>query len=131
MAGKILKGLAIAAGVGIGISLTTSARKRQPDEVLDRLDKIESRLTALETGLPAMLDSILAPRIEDLRTRLQNETQQRVDEMLAEFERNIGDAVSSRLSVLERAQLDFISTVERLSVKDLGFQAQLDAALKS
>jgi hypothetical protein len=131
MAGKIVRGLAIAAGAGLGMSLSSS-RKRQPGEVRDRLDKIEARLAALETGLqqfasevPAMLETILTPRIEELRTRLHNETQERVDESLAEFERNIGDAVSARLAVLEKARLEQSAALTTLSRKAIDTDGNL------
>jgi hypothetical protein len=151
MAGKILKGLAIAAGAGLGIKLTASRKRRSENaapsaqSVLERLDRIEARMSALETDagldqrirqhiaseVPAILESILAPRIEDLRTRLHNEAEERMDETLAEFERSVGDAVATRLSVLEKSLVDQSSVITALSQKAIDTDGNLQSLISA
>lgn len=190
MASKILKGLAVAAGVGLAVGLGSGKRRREensmhthfPDDglILERLDRIEFRLSAVETqpssvtalepriqqqardiemlqlqvaenrqkmagevatiekrfgdltkGIPAVLESIIVPRIDDLRVHLRSELQQSVNATLTRFERAIDDKISDRMSILEKALLDQSSIVTALSQRavesDMNLQRLISA----
>jgi uncharacterized coiled-coil protein SlyX len=144
MASKILERLAIAAGTGLGRGLSSSRKRPQEansddavtvQSVLDRLDRLESRMAAAEARfLPAIdLESIIEPRIEALRILLLRETEERVDETLAAFERTIGDAVSNRISILEKALIDqsaIITTLSHRAIESDGNLQRLIAAVE-
>jgi hypothetical protein len=177
MFGKILKGLVVAAGVGFAIGVATGKRrpreenrgsKNSPDgpPPLERLDRIESRITAFEAqplpvteteldlrmqvqskdiealrlqmneyrqriasdvaviqksladitkSIPALLELIVAPRVDDLRLHLRLETQQSVDASLTTFERAIEEKTSHRMAALEKVMLDQSGLLTALS----------------
>jgi hypothetical protein len=180
MASTIVKGLTVAAGLGLVIGLGAGNRRaeengmgtKSPDEgapvpVLQRLGRIESRIAALEsrpqatasdleldlriqaqakqietlqlrasehrgrvageiaeiekrfTGLageiPAVLESIIAPRVETLHAHLRTEIQQSVGATLARFERAINDKISDRMAHIEKSVRDQSSAVNALS----------------
>jgi hypothetical protein len=178
MASKILKALAFAAGLGLTVGLGSGKWGRGknpggrrppgdgslPEPVLKRLDRIESRLSAVETqppasteqdvrierqaqdiemlqvlvsehrqkvaaevanidkrfaditeGIPAVLESIVCPHVDDFRVHLLSELQQSVNVTLTKFERAIDDKVSDRISTLEKAMLDQSTVVTALS----------------
>lgn len=196
MFGKIFKGLAVAAGVGFAIGFGASVGKRRMEEkfsghaaprqdppLLDRLERLESRIVAMETrplpiaangelnrritdqagdietlrlqmseyrhriatdietiekrmadvakGIPVMLESIVAPRLDELRLRLRSEMQQSVTPSLTSFERTIDDKVSDRIAALEKAMLDQSALVTALSQRavesDLNLQRLISA----
>ncbi len=190
MFGKIIKGLAVAAGVGLAIGLgsgsVTFGKRRRPDNprMREQLDRIESRISAVEAqpvpaavataeldqriiehanniealrlqlneyreriaadiaaiekrmadvtkGIPALLESIVAPRVDDLRLRLRSEMQQSVNASLTTFERAIDDKVSDRIAALEKAMLDQSALVTALSQRavesDLNLQGLISA----
>jgi uncharacterized coiled-coil protein SlyX len=183
MASKILKGLAVAAGLGLAVGLGSGKRRREensmhthlPDDSpgLERLDRIESRLSAVETqplqiqqqardiemlqsqvtehrqkvageiaaiekrfvdvtkGIPAVLESIIVPRVDDLRVHLRSELQQSVNATLTRFERAIDDKISDRMSTFEKALLDQSSIVTALSQRavesDMNLQRLISA----
>ena len=190
MASKILKGFAVAAGLGLAVGLGSGKRRREensmhthlPDDgpLLERLDRIESRLSAVEThpsnvtglelqiqqqardieilqlqvtehrqkvageiaaiqkrfaditnGIPAVLESIIVPRVDDLRVHLRAELQQSVNATLTRFERAIDDRISDRMSTLEKALLDQSSIVTALSQRavesDMNLQRLISA----
>lgn len=196
MASKILKGFAVAAGLGLAVGLGSGKRRREensmpthlPDDgpldlmngALERLDRIESRLSAVEAqpsgvtglelriqeqardietlqsqvtehrqkvvgeiamiekrfgditkGIPAVLESIIVPRVDDLRVHLRSELQQSVNATLTRFERAIDDKISDRMSTLEKALLDQSSIVTALSQRavesDMNLQRLISA----
>jgi uncharacterized coiled-coil protein SlyX len=194
MASKILKGFAIAAGVGLAVGLGSGKRRREensmrthlPDDgpsldpVLERLDRVESRLSAVETqpsavaemdlriqqqardietlqlqvtehrqkiagevatiekrfaditkGIPAVLESIIVPRVDDLRAHLRSELQQSVNVTLTRFERAIDDKISERISSLEKTMLDqsgIVTALGRRAVEaDMNLQRLISA----
>jgi uncharacterized coiled-coil protein SlyX len=169
MASNILKGFAIAAGLGLAVGLGTGKQRREDrstganlpadgpslEPVLERLDRIESRLSAVEIrppaitaedigmlqlqvtehrqkvagevatiedrfadltqGISALLESVIVPRVADLRAHLQSELQQSVSVTLTRFERAIDDKISGRISTLEKTMLDQSRIVTSLS----------------
>lgn len=195
MFGKILKGIAVAAGVGFAIGFGSSVGKRsartstapgnspQDPRLRQRLDRMESRLNAIEQrpaavavnpetdlridnqaqdvqalrlqisdyrqriaedieaiekrltdvtrAIPAMLESIVTPKVDDLRLRLRSEVQQSVTASLTTFERAIDDKVSDRIAALERAMLEQSALVTALSQRavesDLNLQRLISA----
>lgn len=76
---------------------------------------LEKHLADVTKGIPAMLESIVAPRVDDLRLRLRSEMQQSLTASLTTFERSIDDKVSDRISALEKAMLDQSALVTTLS----------------
>lgn len=197
MFGKILKGLAVAAGVGLAIGLGSGSvglgkRRRvespkpvNPPEDLrlrKRLDLIESRIDAVETrplpaaaaeldlrievqakdldalrllmneyrqriagdvaaieqrladvtkGIPAMLESIVTPRVDDLRLHLRSETQQSLSTSLTTFERAIDDKVSGRIASIEKALLDQSTLVTVLSQRAIESEMNLQRLISA
>ncbi len=177
MFGKLFKGLVVAAGVGFAIGVA-AGKRRSPGEsrlsgesldvppALERLDRIETRISAVEArplplpeneldrrsqahfkeiellrlqmneyrqkvagdvaaiqkglsditkSVPALLESIVAPRVDDLRLHLRSETQQSVNAGLTTFERAIEEKVSDRIAALEKVMLDQSALVTALS----------------
>ncbi|HTA47792.1 MAG TPA: hypothetical protein VK789_35380 [Bryobacteraceae bacterium] len=195
MFGKILKGFAVAAGVGFAIGFGSGVGRRRSLEkktlgnapgdnrLNERLDRFESRLTAIEArpspaavtreadrritsqaedieglrlqmseyrqriavdieniekrvadvtkAIPSMLESIITPKVDDLRLRLRSEMQQSVTASLTTFERAIDDKVSDRIAALERAMLEQSALVTALSQRavesDLNLQRLISA----
>jgi hypothetical protein len=153
MASKILKGLAVAAGTGLAIGFGSKRRSQAPsmsdasdnspaiESPLDRLDRIEARMSAVEARpifsietlqvrmdqrfaevageVPAMLESLVGPRVEDLRGRLLAEMWESVEATLASFEQTLDNKVSLRTSALEKALIDQSSTITTLGRRAL------------
>jgi uncharacterized coiled-coil protein SlyX len=67
---------------------------------------IQKGLADITKSIPALLESIVAPRVDDLRLRLQLEAQQSVDASLTTFERAIEEKTSHRIAALEKVMLD-------------------------
>lgn len=188
MFGKILKGLAVAAGVGFAVGMATGRRRRHGENrgsgnsseelsTLERLDRIESRVAAIEgqplavsgseldlrmqtqsrdfealrlqmneyrqrtagdvaliqkglteitKGIPALLESIVAPRVDDLRLHLRAEMQQSVDASLTKFERAFEDKVSDRIAALEKVMLDQSALMTALSHRAIESEMNLE-----
>ena len=173
MASKIIKGLAVAAGLGLAIGIGSGNRRAEenhmgtklPDDgpepglVAERFDRIEARMSAMESRsrtsagseagpeiealhaqvtehrkkvagqvaaiekrfemlareIPAVLESIVGPRVEDLRARLRTEIQQSVSVTLAKFERAINAKLAERIATVEKAVREQSVTVNALS----------------
>ena len=197
MFGKIFKGLAVAAGVGFAIGMA-AGKRRQPREkprekpaeqpredrasgsssdqisTLERLDRIESRITAVEArplpvieahskdfealrlqmdeyrqriasdvaviqkgladvtkGIPAMLESIVAPRVEDLRLHLRSEAQQSIAASLTRFERAFEDKVSDRIAALEKVMLDQSALMTALSHRAIESEMNMERLISA
>lgn len=127
MSSRILKGLTVAAGAGLAIGLS-SARQRQKismsqsssdDPIIERLDRIEARMSAMETAnreaLESMLDATLTPQVEKLRTELSADLQASMDEKLTAFEKSIDSKVSDRIAGVEKAVIDQSAIITALS----------------
>ena len=84
-------------------------------KVAGEVAAIEKRFADMTKAIPAALESILVPRIEDLRAHLRSETQQTITSSLTRFERAIDDKVSERIDTLEKTLLDQSSVVTDLS----------------
>ncbi len=173
MASKIIKGLAVAAGLGLAIGIGSGNRRAEenhmgtklPDDdpqagpIAERLDRIEARMSAIESRsqisagseavpeiealhaqvtehrkkvagqvaaiekrfemlareIPAVLDSIVGPRVDEMRTRLRTEIQQSVAATLAKFERAINTRLAERIATVEKAIREQSVTVNALS----------------
>lgn len=163
MDSRLVKGLTVAAGLGLAIGIGSGNRRaeenrmgtKSPDDVpeagpiAERLDRIEARISAIETRtrisarsgasageietlhaevaaiekrfeglakeIPAVLESIVGPRVDDLRKSLRTEVQQAVGATLAKFERTIGNKLADRLATVEKAVREQSVTVNALS----------------
>ena len=128
MAGRILKGLAVAAGTGLAIGLGGERRRIHSmstdnipaiEPLLERLDRIEARITVVESSkmdlLEATLEATLLPHVENLRARLHAEMLEAMETALAAFEKSIDSKVSIRVSTLEKALIDQSAIVTALS----------------
>ena len=173
MASTIVKGLTVAAGLGLAIGIGSGNRRAEenrmgtklPDEapeagsIAERLERIEARMSAIEARsggsadsgagseiealhaqvtehrkkvavqvaavekrfemlareIPAVLESIVGPRVADLRTHLRTEIQQSVGASLAKFERTINNKLSERMATVEKAVREQSVTVNALS----------------
>lgn len=132
MAGNIVKGLAVAGGLGPPAdpgSMSNPAGDFPPDPLAQRLDEmdrrieairaemeaaIEKRLSEITKAVPAVLESIIVPRVEDLRTNLRAEIQQAINAALKKLDRVIDERVADRVETLERAVLQQSSIVTTL-----------------
>ena len=173
MASTIVKGLTVAAGLGLAIGIGSGNRRaeenrmgtKSPDDASEagpiaaRLDRIEARLGAIEARsggsaesdagseietlhaqvtehrkkvavqvaavekrfevlareIPAVLESIVGPRVEDLRRSLRTEIQQSVGATLAKFERAVTNKLAERMALVEKAVREQSITVNALS----------------
>jgi prefoldin subunit 5 len=86
---------------------------------------IGDRLEEVTESLPALLESIVVARAEDLRLKLRAEVQQSVNGSLASFERVIDEKVSSRISLLESTMLDHSEAMAQISQRMLEFDVKL------
>lgn len=76
---------------------------------------VEKHFADITKTIPTVLESIIVPRVEDLRAHLRSETQQSINSSLTRFERAIDDKVSERIEALERVLLDQSTVVTGLS----------------
>jgi hypothetical protein len=138
MANKIFKGLAVAAGTGlaIGFGSRRSTQATSMDDssdtilalepLLDRLDSVEARVSAVEAHVaeiprevPAILESLLARHVEEVRARLHEEMRESVQATLTSFERTLDDQVSLRIAPLEKALMEQSAVVASLGRRAL------------
>jgi uncharacterized coiled-coil protein SlyX len=84
-------------------------------KVAAQVAAIEKRFEMLAREIPAVLESIVGPRVEDLRARLRTEIQQSVSIALAKFERSINNKLSERIATVEKAVREQSVTVNALS----------------
>jgi uncharacterized coiled-coil protein SlyX len=100
-------------------------------KVAGEVATIEKRFADITRGIPAVLESIIVPRVDDLRVHLRSELQQSVNVTLTKFERAIDDKISDRISTLEKTMLDQSSIVTALSQRavesDLNLQRLISA----
>lgn len=135
MASKILKGLAVAAGTGLAIGFGRKRRTQATpigaasditpatEPLLDRLEQIEARVSAVEArplpNFEALLESLLVPHVEDLRARLHTEMRESMEAGLTTFERTLDDKVSLRIAPIEKAVTDQSAIIAGLSQRAL------------
>lgn len=146
MFGKILKGLAVAAGVGFAIGMAASKRRQpqsqefealrlQMDECRQRTANdvavIQKGLADVTRGIPAMLESIVAPRVEDLRLHLRSEAQQSIAASLTKFERAFEDKVSERIAALEKIMLDQSALMTALSQRAIESEMSMERLISA
>jgi hypothetical protein len=165
MAGKIFKGLAVAAGTVLAIGFGSKRRTQattvsdSSDNIpaiepqLDRLDRIEARVTVVESRptaniealrirmdrrfaevakeVPAILESLLGPYVEDLRVRLHAELRESMEASLTAFEQTIDNKVSLRISTLEKALIDQSAIVTTLSQRALKAEANFQRLISA
>jgi hypothetical protein len=167
MPSKILKRLAIVAGTGLAIGLNSgrsnsgkqgnastsmnTPSSEGPSEgilslepLLDRLDRVEFRISAVEARavpaqsdiealqlqlnemrqrvasdvkreIPAILESIIGPQVEYIRIRLEADLQESTKNTLATFEQALDNKVSLRMSMLEKALIEQSGIITTLS----------------
>ena len=128
MTSRLLKALTIAAGTGLAIGFTsirrlqtvsTMSSRADDDRLIERLDRIEARLTAIESSgrekFESLMEVALAPRVEELRLRLHGDMVESMETRLAAFGQNIDSKVSARLSTIEKALIDQAAVITALS----------------
>ncbi len=100
------------------------------ENLLDRLERIEARLSALEAlprpedarpSLQSTIESVLSQRIEDLRLRLHAEMQ----ESLTIFEGAIDNKVSLHVSKVEKALIEQSVVITTLSQRAVDSEVNL------
>lgn len=162
MFGKILKGLAVAAGVGFAIGMAAGKRRQpredresanslegwrqaqsqefaalrlQMDEYRERISSdvavIQKGLADATKGIPAMLESIVAPRVEDLRFHLRAEAEQSIAASLTKFERAFEDKVSDRIAALEKVMLDQSAIMSALSQRAIESEMTMERLISA
>lgn len=128
MTTRLLKALTIAAGTGLAIGFASIRRRQtvsnmnarpEDDRMIERLDRIEARLSAIESSgrerFESLMEVALAPRVEELRLRLHGDMVETMETRLTAFEQNIDSKVSARLSTLEKALIDQAAVITALS----------------
>jgi uncharacterized coiled-coil protein SlyX len=104
-------------------------RQRQDLETLRA--QMERRFAEVAGEVPAILASLLGPRVDDLRARLLVEMRESVEATLTSFERDIDNKISLRTSALEKALIDQSSTITTLGQRaieaDENFQKLISA----
>lgn len=127
MSSGILKGIAFAAGTGLAVGFGGERKRRSlsmnhhadDPELIERLDRIEQRLEAVENGnrktLESVLETTLGPHVEKLRGQLQTDMQESMDTRLTAFEQSIDGKVSKRMASLEKALIDQSAVITALS----------------
>jgi hypothetical protein len=155
MAGKILKGLAVVGGTGLAIGFGSKQRTQAATQattmsdssdnipaiepLLDRLDRIEARMSAVEARpaadiakeVPAILESLLVPHVADLRARLHAEMRESMEAGLTAFEQTIDDKISLRISMLEKALIDQSAIVTTLSQRAIEAEANFQRLISA
>jgi uncharacterized coiled-coil protein SlyX len=84
-------------------------------KIASQVAAIEKRFEMLAREIPAVLESIVGPRVEDLRAHLRTEIQQSVAVTLAKFERAINTKLAERIATVEKAVREQSVTVNALS----------------
>jgi hypothetical protein len=140
-----------------GLAQLDHVVQRQTQDLQTLRVQVERRFAEVAKEVPAILESLLDPRVEDLRTRLRAEMRESVESTLVSFERKLDHKVSVRIATLENSLIDqstavtalgqraieaeenfqkLISAVERLCesrerpVLDLPFERQLSEAFQ-
>jgi uncharacterized coiled-coil protein SlyX len=109
-------------GVGPGFEEQASEIEALQAQVAEHRKKVAAQLAAIEKRfemlareIPAVLESIVGPRVEDLRSHLRTETQHSVGAALAKFERTVNSKLAERLAIVEKAVREQSVTVNALS----------------
>ena len=99
------------------------------DNLLDRLERIEARLSAIEArpSLESTIESVLNRRIEDLRLRLHAEMQ----ESLTIFEGTIDNKVSLHISKVEKALIEQSVVITTLSQRAVDSEVNLQRLISA
>ena len=91
----------------------------------------ERRFREVAATLPAEIEAVVAPRVENLRLRLHSEMQASVVTAIAGFEQSIDTRVSSRMSVLEHQLLELTASLaelrHRAGLTDTNLQKLIEA----
>jgi hypothetical protein len=165
MVGRILKGLAVAASIGMAIGFGGKRRTQATsmndtsetilamEPLLDRLDRIEARMSAVEVRptaniealqahverrlaevaqeVPAIIESLIGPHVDDVRARLHAEMRESVQATLTSFEQTLDDKISLRIATLEKALMDqsaIVTTLGRRAIEtEENFQRLISA----
>jgi uncharacterized coiled-coil protein SlyX len=99
------------------------------DNILDRLEHIEARLSAIEArpSVQSTIESVLNRRIEDLRLRLHAEMQ----EALTIFEGTIDNKVSLHISKVEKALIEQSVVITTLSQRAVDSEINLQRLISA
>ncbi len=84
-------------------------------KVAVQMAAVEKRFEMLAREIPAVLESIVGPRVDDLRKSLRAEIQQSVGATLAKFERTVNTKLAERIAIVEKAVREQSVTVNALS----------------
>ena len=114
MANKILKGLALAAGTGVALGFSASLGRQRNTETppLDDLKlglkrqakeiaALEQRFAKVSEDLPAAVEAAIAPRVDEVRTRLRAEMREAAAAGLAQIGQAIDVRLAGRMAALE------------------------------
>lgn len=108
-----------------------SQMEEHRQKVASEVAAIEKRFAEITKAIPSVLESIIGPRVEDLRAHLKAETQQAISSSLTKFERAIDDKVSERIDSLEKTLLNQSTIVTGLSQRaaetDMNMQRLISA----
>jgi uncharacterized coiled-coil protein SlyX len=102
------------------------------EPLLDRLDRIEARMSAMEaSSQESILGTAIGPSIDELRTRLHAETRESLDAALTTFEETIDNLVSLRISTLEKTLIDQSTIITTLSRRAIESDANLQRLISA
>jgi chromosome segregation ATPase len=133
MFGKMLKGMAIALGAGIAAGVVVARRVRPPaqshsslEPVLERLDRVESRIAAVEALPVAHADDIAALVVcLDNQSREVESLQLQVDQQRREIATRIG-TVEKNLTDLVAGLPNLVESIVEPRVEDLSLRLRAE-----
>ncbi len=86
----------------------------------------EERFEEFTASVPDRINSLIAPRVEDLRLRLRAEMEESIENRLQMFEQSLDERISARIAAVERSLVD-----QSESLNDLRCRAsQTDLSLE-
>jgi hypothetical protein len=95
---------------------------------------VERRFREIAKEIPAMLESLIAPQLSAIRTRIQADTEKSVEEMFEAFEAAVDKKISVRMASVEKALIDqsgIITTLSQRAIEsDANFQRLIAAVEK-
>lgn len=95
------------------------------------LARFERRLTSSRAELPAAIEAVVTPRVDELRTRLHADMREATASGLARIDQAIDEKVSSRIAALETTLADQSSAIGVLNRRAIETDSNLQKLISS